>query len=156
MTEINEFEREFVIRTRALLQDYNGEYKLSNAINCMLGLVILPNEMLEHSRDEIWDKPIIEIEELSDLHIQFFEPIRRKRREEIEYYQKTFRILLKKIRNGLAHQNITPVNADSLFTGVLIRNYFTEGNRDMDLEIKFDRRELEKFALFVAQKYLGD
>jgi len=156
MTEINEFEREFVIRTQALLRAYNGEYKLSHAINCMLGLIILPNEMLEYSHNEIWNKPIADIEQLNYLRLRFFEPIRRKTKDGIECYRKTFRILLKKVRNGIAHQNISPVNANGLFTGVLIRNYYSAGKRDMDLEIEFDRRELESFALFVAEKYLEE
>jgi hypothetical protein len=155
MARIQDFGIEFVQRTRYLLTEYQGEYKLSNALNCMLGLIVLPNEMLDYSRTEIWNTQIAEIEELSDLHISLFEPIRRKRGDEIEYYPKTFRILLKKIRNGIAHQNIAPVNRNEFFTGVMIRNYFS-GRRDMDLEIEFNRNELEKFALFVAQKYLGE
>ena len=156
MARIEDFGTEFVQRTRYLLAEYQGEYKLSNALNCMLGLIVLPNEMLEYSRNEIWDTQIVDIEELNSLHIHFFEPIRSKRRHDVEYSPKTFRVLLKKMRNGIAHQNISPVNTDQLFTGVKIKNFFSAGRRDMDLEIEFDRRGLERFALFVAEKYLGE
>jgi hypothetical protein len=156
MTEINEFETEFVRRTQNLLTDYRGEYKLSNAINCMLGLIIFPNETLEHSHNPIWDIPIAEIQELNYLQIRLFEPVRRKNGDEIEFFQKTLRVLLKKVRNGLAHQNINPVNENGLFTGVVIKNYYGGSRRNIDLEIEFNRDELENFALFIAGKYLDD
>jgi len=138
------------------LTDYTGDYKLSNAINCMLGLIILPNEMLEHSDNAVWDVPIMEIEELNYLRIRKFEPIHRKRNDEVDYYPKTLKILLKKVRNGLAHQNIEPVNTDGLFTGIKIMNFFNGVKRDLDLEIEFNRKELESFALFIAKEYLGE
>jgi hypothetical protein len=157
MSEIAFYETEFVRRTQSLLRDYKGEYKLSNAINCMLGLIILPNEMLELNHNEIWDMLIEQIQELQFLRIQTFEPIRRKNRLGVpEYYPKNLKTFLKKVRNGLAHQNIIPVNTKGIFSGVIIRNYFGAGKKDLDLDVKFNRKELERFALYVAGKYLGD
>jgi hypothetical protein len=46
MGAIELYEKEFVERTRHILKRYRGKYKLSNAINCTLGLIILPNEMI--------------------------------------------------------------------------------------------------------------
>jgi hypothetical protein len=149
--QITDYEREFVIRTQALLQNYHGEYRLTNAINCMLGLIILPNEMLTRSQSPKWAMPIAQIQELNFLHIRRFEPIRGKRNGSIEYFPKTLEIFLKKVRNGLAHQKIKPINTDGLFTGVEIKNYY--GNM-LDLEVEFSRQELEHFALFVAREYL--
>jgi len=151
--EITDYEREFVERTIAILQNYDGEYKLTNAINCMLGLIILPNEMLNRSRSPKWTMLIEEIQELNFLHIQHFEPIKGKNRDtgEVEYYSKTLKIFLKKVRNGIAHQNIRPINTDGLFTGVEIKN--RHGNI-IDLEVEFSRHEFEQFALFVAGEYL--
>ena len=150
--EIIDYEREFVIRTQDILQNYHGEYKLTNAVNCMLGLIILPNEMLARSQSPKWNSLIVDIQELSFLRVRLFEPIRGTRNGITEYFPKTLKIFLKKIRNGLAHQNITPINFDGLFTGVIIKNYH---GRDLDLEVEFDRHELEKFALFIAGEYLG-
>jgi hypothetical protein len=158
MSAIAYYEKEFVERTRHILKRYKGKYKLSNAINCTLGLIVLPNEMLGESRNPIWDTPIADIDELSYLRIQTFEPIQRKRNGTAEYYPKTLKILLKKIRNGLAHQNIQPINTNQTFTGIIIRNYYCDSpvNSDLDLEIEFNREELENFGLFIAGKYLGD
>lgn len=157
MSGIAHYEREFVERTRQILKTYKGKYKLSNAINCTLGLIVLPNEMLNAFPNPIWDTPIVNINDLNYLQVRRFEPIRKKKKNLPVYYPKTLKILLKKIRNGLAHQTIEPVNnAHGLFTGIIIRNYFSEGANDLDLEIEFNRKELENFALFIAGKYLGE
>ena len=149
--EITDYEREFIERTRTILQNYDGEYKLTNAINCMLGLIILPNEMLNRSRSPKWDLSIAEIQELNFLRIRQFEPIKNRRDGITEYYPKTLKVFLKKVRNGLAHQNIRPININGFFTGVEIKNLY--GNI-VDLEVEFSRHELEQFALFVAGEYL--
>ena len=157
MSGIAHYEREFVERTRQILKTYKGKYKLSNAINCTLGLIVLPNEMLYAFPNPIWDTPIADIVDLAYLRIRMFEPIQKKKKNVPVHFPKTLKTLLKKIRNGLAHQNIEPVNnAHGLFTGIIVRNYFSEGAVDLDLEIEFNRKELEHFALFIAGKYLGD
>ncbi len=109
----------------------------------MLGLIILPNEMLKRSRSPKWELPIAEIQELNFLRIRQFEPIRGKRKGVTEYFPKTLKVFLKKVRNGLAHQNIKPINIDGFFTGIEIKNQ--HGNI-VDLEVEFSRQELEQFA----------
>jgi len=161
MSGIAHYEREFVERTRQILKTYKGKYKLSNAINCTLGLIVLPNEMLDAFPNPIWDTPIANIADLAYLRIRMFEPIQKKKKNNIPvYFPKTLKIFLKKIRNGLAHQNIEPVNnARGLFTGIIVRNYYGEDANnagELDLEIEFNRKELEQFSLFIAGKYLGD
>jgi hypothetical protein len=149
--EITDYEREFVERTQAILQNYGGEYQLTNAINCMLGLIILPNEMLKRSQSPKWGLPIAEIQELNFLRIRQFKPIRGKRNGVTEYFPKTLKVFLKKVRNGLAHQNIKPINMNGFFTGIEIKNYH---RNIVDLEVEFSRQELEQFALFIAGEYL--
>jgi HEPN pEK499 p136 len=152
--EIQRFDTEFVRRTREILINYQGDFKLSNALNCLLGLVILPFEYLESSTNAYWDIDISQISELSFLNIQMFEPIQRIDRGTgtTHYYKKTLRNLIRKMRNGIAHQKIEPINRDGEFVGAIIRNSYNNIN---DTEIHFDnRRELEQFALFVADEYL--
>lgn len=156
MARIQDFGTEFVQRTRLLLTEYKGEYKLSNALNCMLGLIVLPNERLEQNNDAIWDTLLENIPEMANLHINAFDPIRNIRRGRITYYPKTLRYFLKKVRNGIAHQNIAPINTNKRFTGVTIWNYFGANKNNMDLNIELNRSELKRFALFVAEKYLGE
>jgi hypothetical protein len=158
MGAIELYEKEFVERTRHILKRYRGKYKLSNAINCTLGLIILPNEMIRRLHSPMWDTPVDQIDELTYLRIQKFEPIRSKKNGTTSYYPKTLRTLLNKIRNGLAHQNIEPVNSGRSFVGVKIKNYYTDrsNSRELDLVIEMKRVELEKFGLFIAEKYLRD
>ena len=154
MAQIVHYEIEFVQRTKEILQSYQGEYKLCNAINCVLGLIILPNEIIKERPNPYWDTNISDIQELGLLQIRKFEPIRSIRNGITNYYPKSLKVFLRKIRNGLAHQNIEPVNKNGVFCGVIIRNYYTDAKKTQDLEVEFNRRELEEFALFIADEYL--
>ena len=154
MAAISEFEVEFVERTKLILKRYRGEFKLSNAINCTLGLLVLPNENIQEYGGTIWEKELSDIIELDFLKIYTFEPIQAVRNGNFEYYRQTLKVFLKKVRNGFAHQNITPVNQGQIFTGLILRNHFTDQERTLDLEVEFSREDLEKFAIFIADKYL--
>lgn len=41
---IERFEKDFVLRTLHILQNYDGPYGVTLLINCMLGLIVLPKE----------------------------------------------------------------------------------------------------------------
>jgi len=59
--------------------------------------------------------------------------------------------LLKKIRNGIAHQNMEPINNKGKWVGVKIWN----DNQGMkDFEIQFSIDELKEFSLFLAKRYI--
>jgi len=156
MGEIAVFKTEFVDRTKEILLNYEGEYKLSNAINCMLGLLILPYENVRNNPDTFWDTDLNAIPDFPAFRIHVFQPVHKvKKGGIIEYYPKTLRVFLQKIRNGLAHQHIRPVNTNGRFTRVVIENYFDPDNRNiLDMEVEFTRKQLEKFALFIADEYL--
>jgi len=62
--------------------------------------------------------------------------------------------VIDKIRNGVAHQNIKPINKNGRWSGILIWNINKYGIRDF--EVEFDIYELETFARFVASKYLSE
>lgn len=155
MSEIGRYETEFVVRTREILTRYRGGYKLTNAINCTIGLIILPNEIINESHLEFWDRTLESIPVLNDLQIHVFSPIKGIKKGNIEYFPKTLRVFLQKTRNGLAHQNITPVNENGEFTGVVIKNYFGKAKPILDLEVEFNREQLERFSLFIADAYLN-
>ena len=55
------FEREFVERTKSILQSYNGDYETTLFINAMLGLFIIPKEKrYDEISDEILDGSLLE------------------------------------------------------------------------------------------------
>lgn len=151
MGEMKEFNLDFVRRTIHILEDYSGEYTFSNLINCSLGLIVLPYE--KRGESVILDKNIAEIESLPPFTLCDFEPIKSIKNGKILYYPKTLKVLLQKIRNGLAHQNIKPINIDGVLHSIEITNKF-RGN--VDLVIKFTEAELRAFALFIADIYLNE
>jgi HEPN pEK499 p136 len=93
--EIVKFDREFVERTKEILISYRGNYELSNALNCLLGLLVLPFERMNVSSDGFWDTPIVNIPQLSVVRITYFEPIQSIDRQtgSATYYPKTFKNL---------------------------------------------------------------
>lgn len=151
MVEIRKFSIEFVERTRILLTDYKGDYTFSNLINCTLGLILLPYENI--SNISLWDKSIKAVEELPEFDLKKFEPIKKIAKGKAIYYPKTFKILLKKIRNGIAHQNILPINQDGTFSGIKIYNLF---QNITDMEIMFSELQLKNFALYISGIYLNE
>jgi hypothetical protein len=154
MVEIINFRTEFVERTRHILLNYRGEYILSNTINCTLGLLFLPNENLDEIGGTIWETSIAEIPELNFLNIRMFEPIHYLKDHQPKYYPKILRVLLKKIRDGFAHQHIEPNNIDGRFIRFTLRNFHPKRNGTLDMEIEFTGEDLRRFSLFIADKYL--
>ncbi len=149
------FEIEFVKRTKEILMQYDGTRDMSILINCTLGLIILPYEKMRENPPSLWD---IELDKISNhpcFKLMFFKPIKGIKKSQVRYYPKTMAVLLRKIRNGLAHQHIEPVNEEGKFAGAIIRNYFEQGDQQkLDLEIHFSQQELKEFALFIANEYL--
>ncbi len=155
--EISRFDIDFVERTRNILLDYADQYDMSIVINCTLGLIILPYEKTKNKPSSLWLTEIDKISNLPSFELKIFEPIKSidsQTGEIIRYPRKTLKVLLQKMRNGLAHQDIEPKNKDGKFSGVIIRNYFDDKRVHKDLEIHFDKNALREFALFIADEYL--
>lgn len=150
--EIKNFEIEFVERTKKILEEYEGDYDMSIILNCALGLIILPNE--KRLTTPSWNTKLGDISKLPHFELKTFKPIKNINNSG-GYYPKTLKVLLKKVRNGLAHQNIEPVNKNGKFIGVIIRNY-PPNDHQPDLEVQFSQQELKDFALFIANEYLKE
>lgn len=151
MAESKNFNIDFVRRTIDILENYNGEYSFSNLINCTLGLIILPYE----KRRELptFSKNISEIASIPCFAILDFNPIKKIKKNSISYYPRTFRVFLQKIRNGLAHQNICPINSEGILQKIQITNKY---GTHIDLKVEFTEGELKEFALFVSELYLNE
>jgi hypothetical protein len=63
------------------------------------------------------------------------------------------RKFLKSLRNGVAHQNIEPINEDGKWTGVRIWN-LSHPEKVKDFEASFNYKQLKNLSLFLAQKYV--
>jgi hypothetical protein len=73
--------------------------------------------------------------------------VKGKSEIENEYTKDWF---LKKIRNGIAHQNMTAKNENEKWIGVRIWN---EHYGLVDFEIEFTIEELKEFAIFIAGEF---
>jgi hypothetical protein len=155
MMEIKRFDTDFVSRTKEILLNYQGDYEVSNLINCTLGLIILPYEETNRNNYVFFDTNLDQIPSIPQFQTHLFDPIRKIERGCILYYPKTLKVLLQKMRHGLAHQHVEPINRDGLFDGVIIRNYYNGNKQYLDLEIEFSHVELKKFALFIADQYIA-
>jgi len=60
--------------------------------------------------------------------------------------------LLRKIRNGIAHQNIMPINDSKKWKGIRIWNYNNKGVQNFAIEFRIN--ELKLFSKFIVQLYL--
>lgn len=140
---------------------YRGRFGVTNLLNSTLGLIILPYErgikgVSKNMQPAPWGTDIIKITDLPRFSIHYFEPIETKRGG-IQFSPKTLATLLEKIRHGLAHQHIFPMNADGQIKSVIIENYFDNQdkvNNNPDLRVEFSPEELEEFAVYIADEYL--
>lgn len=100
----DEFEREFMNRTLALMSEYDGELNATHLINCLLGLLVIPKEKFlkripQDSVDsfEDWGIPKDAVEEFGGSSRKNGEP-----------RPKTLRTLVWRLRNSVAHFEIEP------------------------------------------------
>lgn len=157
--EYKKFPIEFVERTKYLLECYEGDYEVSNALNCTLGLVILP---FETNKDFLSHVSLEKLKETLDIEIRYLPN------------NESYRIsdsgeLLRRVRNGLSHRHIIPKSSEGNVTGVKIWDYnhrncpHNESGNDneqevyekcAEVEFEFTNEGLKKFAIFIADKYL--
>lgn len=150
-------------------------------LNCLLGLIIATLENLDKCNSGFFQKRLTEDEIILYLpkkvgQINFKETFKKYVEEinkksligqldekiyfdtevNIETYKNvknlTLEKFLKKIRNGVAHQNIMPVNENGDWKGLRIWNFDRNGIKDFEIEFKIN--ELKSFAIFIAERYL--
>lgn len=152
-------------------------------LNCTLGLIVTTSENLQQSNSEYFKKTIAELDDdqcfpKKIAYIDFkkdFKSFRDKINKEslvtqlddsfkvsttinINKYSQARNLSLKKflknIRNGVAHQNIMPINRDRQWKGVRIWNRNREGIKNFEVEFKIN--ELKAFSIFLAQQYVNE
>jgi hypothetical protein len=152
-------------------------------LNCTLGLIVATSENLESCGGDYFKKRIAELDQNNSFpqkiaYINFSSDFKSFRNEinkkslvtqlnnsfeisttiNINKYEQarnlTLKEFLKKIRNGVAHQNIMPINLDQQWKGVRIWNKNREGIKDFEVEFKLS--ELKSFSIFLAQQYVNE
>jgi hypothetical protein len=147
------FDIEFIERTRIIIDSYDGKYNITLLLNCLLGLIVLPSEFYRKKSQTFFDTDISEIDDLKDLtNGIIFNPTRRKKKRFIED-KKTLGTLIKKVRNGISHQQIECTEDGGNWKGVIIRDFNIGNNNNLELEVRWTTKQLREFAFYVADNY---
>ena len=152
-------------------------------LNCLLGLIVSTSENLDRCKSRFFEKRICDVEIIEFIpekvaQIDFSQTFRKYVSEvnkksligqlhekfnvetaiEIQKYKLvknlTLHKFLKKIRNGVAHQNISPTNQKGEWKGLRIWNHNSYGIKDF--EVEFTINQLKDFAIFIGEKYLEE
>src|SRR5207247_7283949 len=106
------FHVDFMRRTLALVQGYDGSYDATNLLNCLLGLLVVPNEKLFDliPSDE-------SIEALANWGIDPSSITKYGKCECGDRHPKNLRHLVKSLRHAVAHFQVKPVNEEGRCVG---------------------------------------
>ncbi len=157
------YDTEFIKRTQTLIKDYqhrNGVYTTTLLLNCLLGLIILPNEFKERKgrKFNFLNQEIQNIAEIQGIISKkgfLFNPTTKKKGQYVSD-KKSLKNFLKKIRNGTAHQRIEPINENGKWKGIKIEDINDANNKNLELKIELTIKELRDFAFFISTKYIEE
>lgn len=168
MGAIENIKFDFVERTKDILVNGYDFFKENDRevtflLNCLLGLIVTVSEnkkdIFNGRIDDEFLKFIPEklgfVKSKTDgCNLITSDEIMNKvlHKVDIKSIENGKKFFIEKIRNGIAHQNIEPINESGKWVGVKIWNENKSGNKDF--EIDFTVEELKKFALKIADDYL--
>lgn len=100
--DYRQISKDFAQRTKAIIEQYSGEYEVTLLVNCCLGLLVVPKEI---DIDKIPDETIPENGEFWGLSRDSV----TVKCSECGY---KLRDVIRRIRNGICHFNITSIPDD--------------------------------------------
>lgn len=171
MTEIKNYKIDIIERTKELLENNYESFRSKDReatflLNCLLGLVVAISEnekrklkvflgkiddsfleLLPYSVgfvDSVEIKDNISLIELTDINIKIGHKNELKEKSKLWF--------INKIRNSIAHQNITAINEHNKWVGIRL---FNTNKSKKDFEISFTIPELKIFAIGLSHIYLN-
>ena len=144
--EYRKFPIEFVDRTKHLLECYEGDFEVTNLINCLLGLIILPFEFAssKHTRD-FWNNMSLE-------------EVKKRTKYELltgsEDSIENAHDLVRLIRNAFAHASVKTTSIKGEIESVIILGRASRRSQRR-LEIRLSIQGLKELALMIADYYLS-
>ncbi len=166
MSEMKNFNKEFVERTKDILKrNYRTEkYEVTLLLNCLLGLVSFPIELLKDEENE-------EAKKFQEDCVNKLEELRDK---DEEYLNPKADLTFRNIRNSIAHVGMEPrfyekeiekiifISKDQLNTkssnkyNIQECKVIEENNKEYIVTLKFgiSVKALYVFAKYVADEYL--
>jgi hypothetical protein len=157
MGTIKEYKLEFPKRTIHLLDSFRKKqvdyrYDVTLMMNCLLGLIVLAVE--NSDRDKLMPGKVD-----SGLLKMLPDRIKIKRGNKglqevnADYLESLNKLeLLKKIRNGIAHQNILGINEHGIWAGIKLWNINKSG--EINFEMALSTEQLYSLATYISQHYL--
>lgn len=134
MSAYSDFPRDFTERTRANIENYTGQYEVTNLINNCLGLIIIPKELLSENLPDYTFTETDASYGISKTNITYE-----------ENYNFSLKNVVRHIRNGLAHGRIEQQSINGAITGVRIYDCKRNGlNENFAIELTI--AELAAFA----------
>lgn len=154
-----EFDIEFIERTQQLIKEYEGKNEFTFLINCLLGLIILPNEFnkefqLKYLQVPLEDTAIIN-KCLKDSDIFIFNPTYfNKKKKKFSNEKKTLGCFLRKLRNALAHISSTkPINENGRWIGIKVKDINRKNNYNVELELVLKYEQIKIISEFISTEY---
>jgi hypothetical protein len=156
MSEIKneKFDLEFIERTKKIIEEYNGLYEITLLLNCLLGLIVLPSEYYTRKSRSFFEIELNQFDELKGLlDDAIFNPTKRNKGKWIAD-NKNLKTLIKKVRNGVSHQQIECIGNDGIWQSVIIKDINKSNKNNVELHVCWTTNQIKAFALFVANSYL--
>ena len=172
MSAIINYRIDFIQRTREILEaNYQSfedkDREVTFFLNCLLGLIVTISENEKRGKKVFKDNIDSDFLTLIPDKVGFVESNRVdddltstdltelnvKVGHKNDLKGKSQLWFIKKIRNGIAHQNIKGINEDEKWIGVRLWN--TNNASKKDFEIIFTIEELKSLAIALSDKYLN-
>jgi len=131
----DKFDIQFIERTKKIIEDYNGTYNITLLLNCLLGLIVLPSEFYGRRSRTFFNTDIYKMTELQELVNGItFNPTKRTNKKWVSD-KKNLRNLIKKVRNGVSHQQIECGEDNGTWRHIVIRDFNIYNNNNLELEV---------------------
>lgn len=146
-----DFDTDFPRRTLRIIEQYKrcvrkgrGNYEVTLLINCLLGLLVLPNE---HRMNQI---PTTSVDELADWEIEprFIESWGKMRKGQ----DRTLKELIRHLRNSVAHMKISVRGTDS---DIAVLQFSDQNGFRAIIPTESLRRFVKNFAESLIQEGIG-
>lgn len=146
--EIVNFDREFVERTKWIVNNLSCQYEITLLLNCMLALVALPTERTKGKQGRTVDD--VEFQKSCVNKLKEMGLVGRNKTPNETPDDKIFRT----VKNALSHMYIEPDNKNQVITHVKICDKIPKEDR-YHTELNFSVEQLKEFALYVADLHLA-
>lgn len=157
MSEYSQLEVDFIKRTLHLLESYRGEYEVTMLINCSLGLLVFPKEIMDRNlnyRLGVHDIPVRDLDPgwgIQRHHILEM-GIRASRSE--AYTENTFVLsqLTRRLRNALVHGHFRTLNEGQTYLQITTLSMRDKNGFRAEIRVE----DLRTFAVRLAKTILSN